>query len=183
MEKDLFTKIIRFLEENGTNYQLLKHPPVFTSKEAAGVRKDLTLHQGAKAMVLKVQNAKIKMQNGEPSISTNYELPTTNCVMCVLPGDRKIDFKKLKSVLGVKELALADPVEVERVVGVKIGAVSPFGNLSGLRMLVDESLLDNEEIVFNAGLHERSVRMKLGDFLSLVKPEVCLFSKAVYENS
>ena len=146
---ELFEKIITLLDENKVEYTLTEHLPVFTSEEAAAVRKDFSLHQGAKAMVLKIVNS---------------QLPIDNCfVMCVLPGDRKIDFKKLKSVLGGRD--------------VKIGAVSPFGNLSDLKVLLDESIYDNEEIVFNAGDHCKSVKMKLSDYLRLVSPDRLSFSK------
>jgi len=160
---ELFEKIITLLDENKVEYTLTEHLPVFTSEEAAAVRKDFSLHQGAKAMVLKIVNS---------------QLPIDNCfVMCVLPGDRKIDFKKLKSVLGERDVTLADPEEVEKTVGVKIGAVSPFGNLSDLKVLLDESIYDNEEIVFNAGDHCKSVKMKLSDYLRLVSPDRLSFSK------
>ena len=160
---ELFEKIITLLDENKVEYTLTEHLPVFTSEEAAAVRKDFSLHQGAKAMVLKIVNS---------------QLSIGNClVMCVLPGDKKIDFKKLKSVLGARDVSLADPEEVEKTVGVKIGAVSPFGHLSGLKVLLDESIYDNEEIVFNAGDHCKSVKMKLSDYLRLVSPDRLSFSK------
>ncbi len=203
----LFEKIANFLSESGIDYQLLTHAPVYTSEQAATARADVSLHQGAKAMVLKisrrfgsdvpVRNADrhrdpdfTSGQNEEETISADpstpfrvgYKLPTTDYVMCVLPGDRKIDFKKLKLVLGARDATLADPIEVEKIVGVKIGAVSPFGNLSGLRVYLDDSITDNEEIVFNAGDHSKSVKMRLADFLVIVRPEVMSFSKD-YENS
>ena len=160
---ELFERIIALLDENKIEYKLLEHEPVYTSEQAAAARADVSLHQGAKAMVLKIVNS---------------QLSIGNClVMCVLPGDKKIDFKKLKSVLGARDVTLADPEEVEKTVGVKIGAVSPFGHLSGLKVLLDESIYDNEEIVFNAGDHCKSVKMKLSDYLRLVSPERLSFSK------
>lgn len=165
---ELFEKIIAFLDENKVEYQLFEHSPVFTSVEAAVVRQDFSLHQGAKAMILKIERAKLKMQND--GLDANF-------VMCVLPGDKKIDFKKLKKELEAHDVNLASPEEVERIVGVKVGAVSPFGNLSGLKVLLDESIYDNEEIIFNAGDHSKSVKMKLFEYLRIVNPEQLSFSK------
>jgi Ala-tRNA(Pro) deacylase len=48
----------------------------------------------------------------------------------------------------------------------------PFGNLYGLPVYVDRSLSADEEIVFNAGSHFETLRMKYGDFERLVKPVV-----------
>lgn len=175
----LLEKITDLLEGSGVVYQVFKHPPVFTSLEAAAVRKDVSLHQGAKAMVLKIQNAKIKRQNEGRSSSTDYKLPAIDYLMCVLPGDRKIDFRSLRKILGSSDVTLASPDQVEKIVGVKIGAVSPFGHLSGLRILLDDSMTDNETIVFNAGDHGVSIRMKLADYLRLAKPERFSFTKGL----
>ena len=159
----LFEKIIQFLNASGVWYELLEHAPVFTSEQAAVVRKDVSLHQGAKAMVVKVKNPK-----GE--IKDPY-------VMVVCPGDLRIDFKKVRKFLSSVDATLASPEEVEKLVGAKIGAVSPFGNLSGLPTLVEQRLLDNEIIAFNVGDHKKSVKMKSGDYLRLSSARVRDFSK------
>ncbi len=160
---ELFERIIALLDGNKIEYKLLKHEPVYTSEQAAAARTDVSLHQGAKAMVVKYQRLNIKDQK--------------EFIMCVLPGDKRIDFKKIRKVLNIADATLASPEEVERVIGVKVGAVSPFGNLSGLKVLLDESICDNEEIVFNAGDHSKSVKMKLSDYLCVVNPERLYFSK------
>lgn len=167
----LFEKIVHFLDENRVEYRLYEHAPVYTSEEAATVRGDASLHQGAKAMVLKIVNYQLKINNSKSGF------PGPDFVMAVLPGDKKIDFKKLRKHLQVKDLRFASPEEVEVVVGAKIGAVSPFGNISGLRVILEESIRDNEEIVFNVGQHTQSVKMKLADYLRLVKPEVLAFAQ------
>lgn len=97
--------------------------------------------------------------------------------MVVLPGDLKMDYRKVAKFLGVKDVTLATPEDVEKVIGVKIGAVSPFGNLSNLRVLVDQTLIDNEIIAFNAGDHSKTVTMKSSDYLVLSKATVRYFTK------
>lgn len=171
----LFEKIIKLLDENKVWYELLTHEPVWTSQQAAAVRPEISLRQGAKAMVLKLQNSNFKSQ----SENTSYELPVTNFLylMVVVPGDRKIDYKKVSGFLKVKDVQLASAEEVEKVVGVKIGAVSPLGNLSGLETLVDSSLLENEIIAFNAGDHSKTVVMKSEDYLKISSAAVGDFVK------
>lgn len=169
---NLRQKILAFLDENKIIYQSYEHKPVFTSEEAAAARGDISLHQGAKAMVLKIINSQLIINNSKSG------LPDPDFVMAVLPGDRKIDFKKLRKYLVVKDLRFASAEEVERIVGVKIGAVSPFGNLSGLKVFLDESIRDNEEIVFNVGEHTQSVKMRLADYQRLVQPTVVDFAQS-----
>jgi Ala-tRNA(Pro) deacylase len=48
----------------------------------------------------------------------------------------------------------------------------PFGNLYGMDVFVDETLVEDEEIAFNAGSHRELVRMKSADFFDLVKPAI-----------
>jgi len=52
------------------------------------------------------------------------------------------------------------------------GAMPPFGNLFNLPVCVDQTLASDEEIIFNAGNHTQTVRMKYADFARLVKPQV-----------
>ena len=55
----------------------------------------------------------------------------------------------------------------------ELGAMPPFGSLYNLAVYVDESLADDEEIVFNAGTHRDAIRMRYEDFVRVVKPKVC----------
>lgn len=163
MGVSLFQKIINLLNSNNVWFELLEHEPVYTSQQAAAVRPDVSLHQGAKAMVLTIDNGKLTIDKSH--------------VMVVVPGDRRIDYKKVAKFLLVKDVTLASAEEVERVVGVKIGAVSPLGHLSGLKVLVDEGLLENQVIAFNAGAHSKTVKMKSADYLKLSQARVGDFSK------
>jgi Ala-tRNA(Pro) deacylase len=43
---------------------------------------------------------------------------------------------------------------------------------------VDESLAEDEEIVFNACTHTKAIRMKFKDFRRLVKPVIGGFSES-----
>ena len=56
------------------------------------------------------------------------------------------------------------------------GSVPPFGSVIGLKTYVDRSLLENEEISFNAGSLTNSIKMKLKDYLNVEKPVIEDFS-------
>jgi len=61
--------------------------------------------------------------------------------------------------------------------GCETGAEPPFGNLFNIEVWVDTSLTQDEEIVFNAGTHRQTVRMRYEDFARLVKPRVAMFAQ------
>lgn len=149
-ESELFHKIIELLEKSGVGFDVIDHEPVFTSKEAARVR-GTKLCQGAKALVL--------FGDKKP-------------LMIVVPADQKLSFSKAKKNLGIKDLRMATPEEVLLLLGVEIGSVPPFGNLEGLELYMDQTMSQNEEIVFNPGVHVKSVTIKYNDYLSVAKPHL-----------
>lgn len=150
----LFDSIKNLLDSGKVRYELYEHKPVFTSEQAAKIR-DTKIEQGAKALVMYADN--------KP-------------VMLVLPGNRKVDTKLFKSKFKVKDLRMATPEEVRELTKTEIGAVPPFGNLFNLPLYVDSALGENEEIVFNAGLHTKSVKMFYKDFERLSHPKIDNFS-------
>lgn len=153
--QDPFKKLKDFLDKNNISYKTILHEPVFTSEEAAKVRGS-NLKMGAKALVF--------IADKKP-------------VMMVLSAEKHIDTKKFKDLYEISDLRMATPEEVDKITGVKIGAIHPFSNLFGIPLYVDNSLSENEEIVFNAGLHTRSIRMKFKDFKNLTSPIMGSFSK------
>lgn len=152
---DVFMRLVKLLQKQQIEYETYEHKPVFTSKEAARVR-NTRLEEGAKALVM--------FADSEP-------------LMVVVPANLKVDSKAFKKLFGVKDLAMAIEEQVRQVTGVEIGAVPPFGNLFNLPTYIDEKLKLNESIVFSAGRHTHSVRLREVDFEKLVKPIVGSFTK------
>ena len=60
---------------------------------------------------------------------------------------------------------MATEAEVLNVTGYALGAVSPFGTTQSLRMLVDRSALQEEEISIGSGVRYTSVIMRRMDFI------------------
>jgi Ala-tRNA(Pro) deacylase len=143
-------KIIKFLRENLVSFETLNHEPVFTSEEAARVR-GLNPEMGAKSLLLRADD---------------------QFVLAVLPGDKKLNTKKLKEILKAKNIRFANPEEVEEKMFCQIGACYPFGNLIDLPMYVDPSLGENEIIAFSPGVHNRSIKIKWADYQRSVEPNL-----------
>ena len=154
-ESDLFGEIKRMLDKEKIQYKLFEHEPVFTSEQAAKVRRT-PLRQGAKALIMFADNKPI---------------------MIVLTADRKVNTKKFKADYKIKDLRMATPEEVIDITGVQIGAVPPFGNIFNISSYTDKKLGENESITFNAGKHTKSIDMQYKDFEKVVKPIIGEFSK------
>jgi Ala-tRNA(Pro) deacylase len=100
--------------------------------------------------------------------------------MVVLPADRRVDLRKVAAVLATEELRLAQESEFrDRFPACEVGAMPPFGNLFGLPVLVDELLAENDEIVFNAGTHTLTAKLRVADFRRLVQPRIASLSQPI----
>lgn len=152
----VYDRIVSDIRTKGIVFDPYEHKAVHTSEEAAAIR-NTPLREGAKALVMYL--------DGKPA-------------MVVVAGDRKLDMKAFKALHQVKDLRMATPEEVERVTGVTIGAVPPFGHIFGIPIYMDAALRENSHVSFNAGLHTHSIRMKEKDYEQVAKPAVGEFSKS-----
>ena len=57
----------------------------------------------------------------------------------LVPGPRQIDWKKLRKHLGVSRISLPDRAEAKRITGYEVGAITPFGSLTKLPVIIDAS--------------------------------------------
>lgn len=144
-----------FLKEAGVKYEVLEHKPVFTAQRMAAVE-----HEPGKFVAKPV----IVKADGK-------------FVMCVLAACYKIDLQNLKKQLGAKKVRLAAEDEMSGIFDdCEIGAEPPFGNLYDLQTIMDKALESDEYILFQAGSHQKAIRMTMADYLNLVKPKVMEFS-------
>jgi Ala-tRNA(Pro) deacylase len=146
----------KFLNYNKISYSISEHEPVFTSKQAAKVRQS-KLKTGVKALMLKSEKGAF--------------------IMGLVAADRRLDLKKLAKIVETKKLQLASPQEVLNVTGCEVGSVPPFGNLFGLTIYLDHSVLISGMVNFNAGLHTISIQMKGKDLIKVLEPIIDSFSK------
>jgi prolyl-tRNA editing enzyme YbaK/EbsC (Cys-tRNA(Pro) deacylase) len=156
-EHDIFHEILDVITKSGCWHESFEHDTtVRTSEEAAALRPDYTLSEGAKALIVRI---KIPHQG-------------KSFAMAVLPGDKKFDSKKLKQAAGANDLRFATEAEVAELTGgIQPGGVPPFGNLFGIAVYADEGVFANDKIIFNAG-RDASIAMYSSDYKKLINPVV-----------
>ena len=156
-EHDIFHQILDVLKTDNCWHETFEHgQTVRTSEEAAALRPNYTLSEGAKALIVR-----LKIPNQGKRFA-----------MAVLPVDKKFDSKKLKIASGANDLRFATEEEVSELTkGVKPGGVPPFGNLFGIAVYADSGVFDNVKIIFNAG-RDVSIAMYSEDYRKLVGPIV-----------
>jgi Ala-tRNA(Pro) deacylase len=148
------SSVSEFLRTHGVPFSVVTHRTAFTAQEEAAVS-HVPGRMWAKTVVC--------VADGEP-------------VLAVLPAHYSIDVERLRVIVGATALRLANEVELAPLYPeCELGAMPPLGPLYGQRVFVDQSLMDDTEILFNAGTHTDAVRMKLDDFTRLVHPVVGAF--------
>ncbi len=148
-------KLMEFLDTRKVKYVIIRHSPAYTSQEIAA-----SAHVPGREMAKTVM---IKL-DGEMA-------------MAVLPASHQVDLGKLREAVGVSRAELASEKEFRnRFPDCEVGAMPPFGNLYGMRVLTTESLMQDEEIAFNAGSHTELIRMRTEDFRRVVEPQVIRFA-------
>ena len=146
-----------YLDRQWVHYDVLPHPEAFRATEIAH-----TLQTPEKEMA-KVVIVKVQKQ----------------FVMTVLPASWNVDLHRLRTVLATHHVRLATEDEITGLFpDCELGAMPLFGNLYGLDVYVDQSLTEDEEIVFQAGTRSDAIRMRYWDFAGLVFPVVAEFHRS-----
>jgi Ala-tRNA(Pro) deacylase len=155
VEVGVFERLVTLLEANHARFRIIEHPAEGRSEVVAALR-GTKANQGAKAMFCR-------------SVGT--------FVLAVLPGDRKLDFKKVADAVGKRKAGLATPEEAMRETGCVIGAIPPFSFSPNIKLVVDPALIENhEEIAFNAGRLDRSMVLNSEDYVRIAQPHMATVS-------
>jgi len=81
-------------------------------------------------------------------------------------------------MLGSTYVSFASPDIAERLAGSVAGTILPFAFNDELELLVDPSLLENDEIYFNAARLDRSMVLGTRDYIAVAKPRLGHIAKA-----
>jgi Cys-tRNA(Pro) deacylase len=84
-------------------------------------------------------------------------------IMVLIAGPAQVSWPALRQYVGQSRITMADQGEVLQVTGYKLGAVSPFGLPTTLRILVDESVFKPQEVSIGSGERGLTVIMQSDD--------------------
>lgn len=87
-------------------------------------------------------------------------------VMVLMAGPGQVSWKALRQHLGQSRLTTASREEVRQVTGYEIGAVAPFGLPAPMPVLVDESVLAQEEVSIGSGIRGTTVILRVADLVN-----------------
>jgi len=148
-------KLTGFLDENTVKYISIQHSRAYTAQEIAESA-HISGNDFAKVVILKADG---------------------QMIMAVLPASDKVDLKLFRKVLDVNDLVFATENEFQdHFPGCDVGAMPPFGNIFGIRVISAQTLCDSKTISFNSGVHTEVIQMSYADYIKFVSPEVMDFT-------
>ena len=152
---DIHQRLCALLDQQGAAYRVIEHEPEGRTEVIAKIRGN-RIEQSIKSIVVQVRlNRKENMY----------------CLANV-PGDCRIDFDGIKAHFGADSVAFASREKAQGLTGCVIGAIPPFSFNDQLKVMADPLIQENEEVVFNAGRLDRSIFMRLADYIRIAIPQL-----------
>ena len=98
------------------------------------------------------KDAAISLKCEVGAIVKSLLLRTENSfILCLVSGDKRCSLNKVKKILNLKDVSMADPDQVKKQSGFSIGGVSPIAHLNKNKVLIDTSLSRYEHVYAAAG--------------------------------
>ena len=152
---DVFDRLVALLGDAKAKFRVIEHEAEGRS-EAISVIRGNRPDQAAKAMVLDLRGGGGGRRH----------------VLAILPGSRKLDFGAVAQLFEARKCGFASPDTAQELTGCVMGSVPPFSLNPALAIVVDEDLLANDTLFFNAGRLDRSMELDTKDWLAVAKPRV-----------
>ena len=152
------TPVTLDLDNLGIPYRTFRHPGPIHSLEQAASERGQRPEQIVRSIV--------------------FRLAKDDFIMVLVAGPSQISWAALRKYLNQSRLTMASAEEVFQATGYRTGAVSPFGLPVTMRILVDESVMDEDEISIGSGERGLTIILRRQDLLrALGNVEVDAFSE------
>lgn len=149
-------QISEYLNQHNVEYRCYNHPPAVTALEIAEST-HVPGHLLAKPVIIKADD---------------------QFVMAIVPANEHVDLELLRQVMGADQIRMAKESEFNRLFPLcEVGGMPALGRLYGLPVYLDQSLINEDWIAFNAGTHTEVLKMDMENFKRLEHPTVCAIAQ------
>jgi Cys-tRNA(Pro)/Cys-tRNA(Cys) deacylase len=139
------TPVTCYLDEKGIPYRFFRHAGAIHSLEQAAHERGQRPEQVIRSIL--------------------FRLSRGGFVMVLVAGQKQVAWPALRKHLGTSRISMATEAEVLQVTGYPLGAVSPFGTLQPVRVLMDGGILAEEELSIGSGVRYTTVIIQREDLL------------------
>lgn len=139
-------------------------PPASLALDALAVPHRIFVHPGPVTSL--AQAAEERGQRPEQVVrSLLFRLREGAYTLVLVAGPGQLSWKALRSYLGQRRVSTAAPDEVLAVTGYRVGAVAPVGLRRAVRLLVDASVVAQDELSIGSGVRGTALVLGRDDLL------------------
>jgi len=153
--QDIYSKLITLFDEQHATYRVIEHEPEGVTEAVSRLRGHDS-GQAAKCLVIMVKVGK----------------KVTRYAAAVIPGDKRVNFDKIKDLFNGTYAAFASREVAEELAGTPVGTIPPFSFDDRLELFADPAVLTYDEVFFNAARLDRTIALATTDYQSIAKPRV-----------
>ena len=140
----------------------MEKPPASIALDEQNIAHQVFRHE--KPLLSFEQAAAERNQRPEQIVrSILFQIRPEEFVMVLVAGRDQVDWRKFRQLVGRSRVRMATEEEVLEVTGYRVGTVSPLGLRNQVRVMIDESVLREEEISLGSGVRQMAIIMKSAD--------------------
>ena|SRR5689334_643449 len=140
----------------------MEKPPASIALDEQNIAHQVFRHE--KPLLSFEQAAAERNQRPEQIVrSILFQIRPEEFVMVLVAGRDQVDWRKFRQLVGRSRVRMATEEEVLQVTGYRVGTVSPFGLKNQVRVMIDESVLREEEVSLGSGVRQMAIIMKSAD--------------------
>ncbi len=143
------TNVVKWLRAQGVSFEVLEYAFEEVGADQAAAAVGRPLEAVCKTLVVKATGPRY--------------------FIAVVPGDQRLDPRRLAAVVGVPQADLAEAAEAEKITGYHVGGISPFAQRRKLPTYIEESLLALERIAVSGGRRGVLVELRTDDLVRLLE--------------
>ena len=150
---DAYQQVANKLQELGITYDVVEHPPAFTTEQADSYIEGL---EGVRTKSMFLTNKK----------KTQYYL-------LVMDDHKSLDMDDFKEQVGANRIRMASADSLAEKMNLSAGTVSPFGLLNNaekdIQVYFDKDILSEEIMTFHPNTNEKTIFIKTQDLFRFLE--------------
>lgn len=140
----------------------MNKPPASIALEKLNILHRVFRHE--KPLLSFEQAAAERNQRPEQIVrSILFQIRPEEFLMVLVAGREQVDWRKLRQFVERSRVRMATEEEVLEITGFRVGTVSPFGMKNHVKVLIDSSVLNEEEVSLGSGVRQMAIIMRSSD--------------------
>lgn len=137
-------------------------PPASVALDGLGVPHRVFFHEG---IVTSFEQAARERGQSEAQVvrSILFQIRPEEFVMVLVAGPTQVEWKKLRQLVGRSRIRMATEDEVLEITGYRVGTVSPFGMARQVKVLIDASVMKEQEVSIGSGVRNTAIILRSAD--------------------